>query len=180
MPAFDNTGFFLAFNELPSSPEAGPGEDWFLLAQIKENMTITKPTLIITDRTGLDFAIIFEDKGLSLKGFKKGYTIAVPRAVRTDREEGKKAIVRVDEGRGGDAKVIPGPLAQVLELGQVMDIEGFGDKCAACGNVEGPLMKCTGCGTASYCSKTCQVKGWGEMGHKSNCKVIKSIKEIWR
>ncbi|KAI1081499.1 hypothetical protein F5B20DRAFT_536227 [Whalleya microplaca] len=180
MPVFEDASVFPAFYELPTSPEAAPGENWFLLAQIKENMTITKPTLIITDRTGLDFAIIFDDKGLSLKGFKKGYTIVVPRATRTDREEGKKAIVKVEEGRGGEAKVIPGTLAQVLELGQVIGIEGSGAKCAACGNVEGSPMRCTGCGTASYCSKACQVKGWSEMGHKSNCKVIKSIKEIWR
>jgi len=71
-------------------------------------MTITKPTLIVTDRTGIDFALLFEDEGLNLKekGYKKGYTIVVPNARRTDREgEGKKAVVRVPKGGAGDVKV---------------------------------------------------------------------------
>jgi hypothetical protein len=25
----------------------------------------------------------------------------------------------------------------------------------------------------------CQVKGWNEMGHKADCKVIKAIRAIW-
>jgi hypothetical protein len=104
---------FPTFYELPaaSSPDApstdSSDENWCLLAQIKENMTITKPTLIVTDRTGVDFALLFEDT-INLKdlGFRKGYTLAVPNARRTDREgEGKKAVVRVPAGRSGDVKV---------------------------------------------------------------------------
>lgn len=107
---------FPAFYELPAVSEIpGPGSrspvpdaadgNWWLLAQIKENMTITQPTLIATDRTGVDFALLFED-GLSLRAFRKGFTLAVPGARRTDREgEGKKAVVRVPAGRGADVKV---------------------------------------------------------------------------
>lgn len=69
-------------------------------------MTITQPTLIVTDRTGVDFALLFEDKTTSLKGFRKGFTVAVPGARRTDREgEGKKGVVRVPAGRGAEVKV---------------------------------------------------------------------------
>lgn len=107
---------FPAFYELPAVSEStdlgsrGPTPDaadgkWWLLAQTKENMTITQPTLIVTDRTGVDFALLFED-GFSLRGFRKGFTLAVPSARRTDREgEGKKAVVRVPAGRGADVKV---------------------------------------------------------------------------
>ncbi|KAI2625657.1 hypothetical protein GGR54DRAFT_654038 [Hypoxylon sp. NC1633] len=209
MPEFTDPIVFPAFHELPSSTpsstDADAGADWFLLAQIKEDMTITKPTVIARDRTGADFAVTFDDgdhRGLaSASGgaapqrfrFRKGHTLVVPRATRTDRGgEGKKAVVRVPAGRGAETSVIPAGLDQVLELGRVVagigaegEGEGGGKKCAACGKVEGdgeggrPLMRCTGCGAAAYCGKECQVRGWAEMGHKANCKVIKAIKEIW-
>ncbi|CAJ2502275.1 Uu.00g096690.m01.CDS01 [Anthostomella pinea] len=188
MPPFTDTTLFPAFYELPtpaaSDIAAAPNSpddttSWYLLAQIKENMTLTKPTLICTDRRGMDFAITFEDTAMSLRGFKKGHMLVVRRAARTERGEGKKAVVRVEAGRSGDAYVIPGGLEQVFELGFLLDREGVGEKCAACEKMEGPLMKCTGCGIAAYCSKACQAKGWSEMLHKSNCKVLKSIKEIW-
>ncbi|XXH04216.1 hypothetical protein Hte_010630 [Hypoxylon texense] len=208
MPVFTDPSTFPSFQELPStsslSSSASPSKDWFLLAQIKENMTITKTTLVVRDRAGADFAVTFDDgdhRGLGGGGggaaeaaaaslrFRRGHTLVVPRAARTDREgegEGKKAVVRVPAGRSGGVRVLPGSLEQVLELGQVLagmaEESGVGKKCAACGEreTEGkPLMRCTGCGAAAYCSKACQVRGWGEMGHKSNCKVVKSIKEIW-
>ncbi|KAI0595479.1 hypothetical protein F4775DRAFT_595265 [Biscogniauxia sp. FL1348] len=176
---------FPAFYELPpsTSPPSSSDDDnvWYLLAQIKENMTLTKPTLIVTDRKGVDFAVTFDDAvDLKARGFKKGHTLVAPRATREDREEGKKAIVRIQRGCGGDVKkVIPGGLEQVSELAFLLAGGEIGQKCAACGSTEGTLSKCTGCATAAYCSKTCQVKGWSEMGHKSNCKVIRSIKDIW-
>ncbi|KAI1112315.1 hypothetical protein F5Y14DRAFT_273791 [Nemania sp. NC0429] len=183
---------FPAFYELPAvsespgagssrspAPDAADGGSWWLLAQIKENMTITQPTLIVTDRTGVDFALLFED-GVSLKGFRKGFTLAVPGARRTDREgEGKKAVVRVPAGRGADVKVLPGSLERVLELDVVLGGQVEVERgCAACGRTQGELMKCTGCGFAAYCGKDCQVKGWTEMDHKSNCKVLKSLRGI--
>lgn len=158
-------------------------------------MTITKTTLVVRDRAGVDFAVTFDDgdhRGLPSNGneplrFRKGHTLVVPRATRTDREgEGKKAVVRVPAGQSGGVRVVPGGLEQVLELGQVLAAgeEGVAKKkCAACGEAEEddgkPLLRCTGCGAAAYCSKACQVRGWSELGHKSNCKVVKSIREIW-
>ncbi|KAI1183145.1 hypothetical protein F5B17DRAFT_152213 [Nemania serpens] len=181
---------FQAFYELPAVSEApGPGSrssapdaaaagNWWLLAQIKENMTITQPTLIVTDRTGVDFALLFEN-GFSLKGFRKGFTLAVPGARRTDREgEGKKAVVRVPADRGADVIVLPGSLERVLELDVVLGSQGMDPRCAACGKTEGELLKCTGCGFAAYCGKDCQVRGWTEMDHKSNCKVLKALQRI--
>ncbi|KAI0414345.1 hypothetical protein F5X98DRAFT_252934 [Xylaria grammica] len=183
MSRFTEASQFPTFYELPAVSADGQApssqdESWCLLAQIKENMTITKPTLIVTDRTGVDFALLFEDS-ISLKGFRKGYTVAVPNVRRTDREgEGKKAVVRVPAGRSADVKVIPGALERVLELGVVLEKGNMDRKCAACGKTEGAFMKCTGCGFAAYCGKDCQVKGWAEMDHKSNCKVLKALLDI--
>lgn len=105
MPDFTDPALFPAFYELPSdveiasAPAAGvEAASWWMLAQVKVNMTLTKPTLIVTDRRGLDFAVTFEDTSMDLKGYKKGYTMVVPRAQRTDREEGKKAVMRIEAG----------------------------------------------------------------------------------
>ncbi|KAI1205160.1 uncharacterized protein F4807DRAFT_471283 [Annulohypoxylon truncatum] len=200
MPNFTNPQTFPTFAELPpSSTPSPPTPSWFLLAQIKENMTITKPTLVVRDRSGTDFAVTFDDgdhhgldgsDGTKLR-FRKGHTLVVPRAARTDRGEGKKALVRVSEGRGREVRVLPASLERVVGLGALVDEEeeGGGEKkkgCAACGKegeVEGEgerkLMRCTGCGVVAYCSKECQVRGWNEMGHKADCKVLKGIREIW-
>ncbi|RYP44468.1 hypothetical protein DL768_009067 [Monosporascus sp. mg162] len=204
MSDFSDSAVFPPFGELPSAGASSTGTDgstaststgttatgttkagsggWFLLAQVKEDMTITKPTLIVTDRAGVDFAVTFEDAGLNLRGdlgARKGYTLVVPGARRTDRE-GKKGVVRIEAGRGTLVRqVIPGSLERVLELGRVVGSETVGKQCAACGKTDSPLMRCKGCSTASYCSKACQVNGWSELGHKSNCKVLKSIREIW-
>jgi hypothetical protein len=77
--------------------------------------------------------------------------------------------------------------------------------CETCEKVQDGLSKCTGCESVAYCGKVstiivtsthevdscvaqnqltsqmqeCQVKGWTELGHKSDCKIIKSIKGIW-
>ncbi|TGJ81493.1 hypothetical protein E0Z10_g7279 [Xylaria hypoxylon] len=111
MSKFADPSQFPTFYELPAAASAAgqastsSDESWCLLAQIKENMTITKPTLIVTDRTGVDFALLFED-AISLKGFRKAYTVVVPNARRTDREgDGKKAVVRVPAGRSAEVKV---------------------------------------------------------------------------
>lgn len=210
MPAFTNFQTFPTFDELPSSSSSSSpssstqSSPWFLLAQIKENMTITKPTLVVRDRSNTDFAVTFDDgdhhgltgaSGEKLR-FRKGHTLVVPGATRTDRGEGKKALVRVLEGKGREVKVVPGSLEKVITLGAELDGSEDGEdgdrvvrKCAACGK-EGAkgedeeeggqkLMRCTGCGVVAYCSKECQVQGWNEKGHKADCKVLKGIKEIW-
>ncbi|KAI1394313.1 uncharacterized protein F4822DRAFT_387880 [Hypoxylon trugodes] len=206
MPIFTDPTHFPSFNELPptSSPTL-PQETWYLIAQIREDMTITKPTLIVRDRTGIDFAVTFDDgdhRGLNPNsttnttkgktGFRKGHTLVIPRATRTDRGDGKKAVVRVPAGSAADVRIVPGALERVLEMGAIIagirEQEKQGTrvkKCAVCGKTEedggkeDSLSRCTGCGLAAYCSKECQVRGWNELGHKANCKVIKAIREIW-
>ncbi|KXJ87726.1 hypothetical protein Micbo1qcDRAFT_197712 [Microdochium bolleyi] len=202
MPDFTDPRLFPSFYELPPAPASsdsppspaggGDGDEspWYLLAQVKENMTITQPTLIVTDRTGVDFALLFEDRGKNLKSFKKTYTVVIPRARRTDREEvGKKGIVRVEKGDGEGVKVISGRLARVLELGKLLDSGALGKRCGSCGKGGGTeddgattattLSRCLGCGIAVYCSKECQAVSWNELDHKSNCKVLRAVETTW-
>lgn len=166
IPDFSNTATFPAFDALPiedgpasSGPDAR--EEWFLVAQVKQNMTITKPTVVVSDRAGDEFAITFEDRGIDLRPVKTGWTIVVPRAARTTPKEGKKGFVRVAEGRGTGVKYVPAGLERVFELGRAVREGGEGDAgdvpaesvCAGCGRTEGSLKSCTGCGVVRYCGK---------------------------
>ncbi|KAJ0349266.1 hypothetical protein COL154_011726 [Colletotrichum chrysophilum] len=72
IPDLTNTTTFPAFDGLPIEEDgAAPGmdarEEWFLVAQVKQNMTITKPTVVVADRAGDEFAITFEDRGIDLR-----------------------------------------------------------------------------------------------------------------
>ncbi|KZL74698.1 zinc MYND-type domain containing protein [Colletotrichum tofieldiae] len=148
----------------PSSHDAR--EEWFLVAEVKQNMTITKPTLVVVDRGGTEFAVTFEDRGIDLRPVKQGWTIVVPRAVRTAPKGGKRGFVRVPEGRGTGVKYVPGGLEKIGELGARVRGGGeegedggksFRGRCAGCGTGEGEdggaLKSCTACGVARYCGK---------------------------
>ncbi|KAF6804890.1 zinc mynd-type domain containing protein, partial [Colletotrichum musicola] len=66
IPDFSNTTTFPVFEDLPFDDDDGAHdarEEWFLVAQVKQNMTITKPTVVAADRGGDEFAITFEDRG---------------------------------------------------------------------------------------------------------------------
>lgn len=102
MPDFTDDTLFPTFYTLPTTTTDEPAQedrDWFMVAEVKNNMTITKPTLIATDRGGMDFAVTFEeDRGWDLKarGLKKGATMVVPRARRVDKGPGRKDVLVVE------------------------------------------------------------------------------------
>ncbi|KAI4600826.1 hypothetical protein KJ359_012988 [Pestalotiopsis sp. 9143b] len=102
MPDFTDDALFPTFYTLPTTTDEAAREDsgdWFMVAEVKNNMTITKPTLIATDRGGMDFAVTFEeDRGWDLKarGLKKGATMVVPRARRVDKGPGRKDVLVVE------------------------------------------------------------------------------------
>lgn len=218
MRDFTNTTIFPTFLTIPEKDQdavappssSAPAERWYLLAQIKDNMTINKPTLVLTDRDANPFALVFEGLGrddLDLKGlgFKKGSTAVIPNAMRTKpADESKRGFVRVEKGDAGSVRAVPCSLARVLELGGKVK----GSKCETCGVDDGKDLKgCTGCGRAGYCSKVsahlclcdptwyqsqstrlsltsilsqeCQVKGWNEGGHKTDCKALKTLNDIF-
>ncbi|KAK0671768.1 hypothetical protein QBC41DRAFT_384281 [Cercophora samala] len=198
-PDFTSPTVFQTFNTIPSTTTpTPPSETYYLLAEIKENLSLTRPTLICSDLSSTSFALTWSDlhasphasdvdfKGL---GLKKGNCILLPNAKRTDSsdevKQGKVVIPGAKdewEAQSG-LRVIPGKLAKVVEVGQDWEFvieEGEG-KCGNCGKEGGEedLAKCTGCRGVGYCSKECQVEAWTEGGHKSACKIIKSFKEIW-
>lgn len=218
---FTNTTLFPTFLTIPEQDqdaETPPQEPWYLLAQVKDNMTITKPTLVLADRDASPFALVFEGiagrdgLGLNALGLKKGFTAIIPSARRCTRPgpadgPAGRGFVRVEcaggggGGSAGGVGAVPCSLARVLELGGKVR----GVACDACGGEgEGGLRGCTGCGRAGYCSKVskgvfllmvyalvellltsdcvqeCQVKGWNEGGHKKDCKILKTLNEIFK
>lgn len=163
-PDFTNTVLFPTFLTIPEHDRDAPPPPsltdehapWYLLAQVKDNMTINKPTLVLKDRDENPFALVFEGlerDELDLKGlgFKKGCTAVIPNATRTKpAEDGKRGFVRVEKGNAGAVRAIPGPLARVLEVGGKVK----GTTCETCGaEGEKGLKSCTGCGRVGYCSK---------------------------
>lgn len=169
LPDFSSTTLFPTFITIPQDDEDGEhqqqqqhedGSDYYLLAQVKDNMTINKPTLVLTDRDANPFALVFEGLGrddLDLKGlgFKKGCTAVVPCARRTrPANETKRGFVRVAHGDATRVKAVPAPLARVLEVARSAP---KGTRCETCGKEEGGdgarLKSCTGCERVGYCSK---------------------------
>lgn len=142
LPDFSSRTLFPTFNSLTESPPPTSTPSWYLLAEVKDDMTIMKPTLVLRDRDTSPFALVFEGLGrddLDLKklGMKKGATVVVPRACRTTpKDETKRGFVRVEEGTAGEVKAVPGPLTKVLEVGMRMrerEAEGESEKCKRCG-----------------------------------------------
>ncbi|KAK3942304.1 hypothetical protein QBC46DRAFT_380520 [Diplogelasinospora grovesii] len=201
---FNDPLLFPTFTTCPdvdTNPNNVNSSHWFLLGQVKENMTITKPTLILADRLGSPFALVFDglerdDLDFKSLGLKKGATVVIPNAIRTlPKEEGKRGFVSVPKGQAGEVKAIPGSLEKVLLVGEWMRVnggiknEGGKEICDSCGkpadetneksgNGKVGLLKCTGCGGVRYCNKDCQVEAWNNW-HKGDCKVIKGINAIF-
>lgn len=157
-PSFDDLPTALSAEPQPSKEsdaaarEDGPGR-WFLVGQITENMTITKPTLILRDRNSSAFALTFEG-AVDLKGWRKGYTLIAENVRRTEaREEGKRGFVRVEKGNEGRVRCIPGPMDKVIVLGGELanGASREGGECRACGREGG--KKCLGCGWVRFCGK---------------------------
>ncbi|KEY72150.1 hypothetical protein S7711_10341 [Stachybotrys chartarum IBT 7711] len=203
-----NTQRFPSLADLPLVNDEGGGgnrEEWWLIGQIKERMTITQPTVVATDRSGADFAATFDkdDAGADERVWKKGHCLAIPRARRTASKAGG-GFVKVPPGQGGSVRVVPGGWEVLRAMERVQD------GCASCEGEGG--SRCLGCGVVRYCSKVsrlppppppkptyllgraladgtvngnlgarqeCQVKGWTEGGHKKECKAFKAATQIW-
>ncbi|EFQ32382.1 uncharacterized protein GLRG_07526 [Colletotrichum graminicola M1.001] len=73
-------------------------EEWFLVAEVKQNMTITKPTLVVVDRGGTEFAVTFEDRGIDLPAGAAGVDDRCAEG-GADGAQGRQEGVR--EGAGG-------------------------------------------------------------------------------
>jgi hypothetical protein len=58
---------------------------------------------------------------------------------------------------------------------KIEDKEKERPACACCGRDDLSLMDCAACGTAKYCSGTCQKTAWPE--HKATCKTARKARE---
>ncbi|KAH6840730.1 hypothetical protein B0I37DRAFT_418736 [Chaetomium sp. MPI-CAGE-AT-0009] len=98
LPDFTSPTTFPPFTSLPltTTPSSENQEEHYLLAQIHQNMTLTKPTLICTDHTNTSFAVVFGSRpasgpdtlDLSRLGYRRGATLVLPGARRTPPKEG--------------------------------------------------------------------------------------------
>ncbi|KAK4150966.1 hypothetical protein C8A00DRAFT_36389 [Chaetomidium leptoderma] len=130
LPDFTTPNIFPPFSALPlttqdDNPPPNPTTtpSHYLLAEITENMTLTKPTLILTDLTASTFALIFHSRPASgpdtldfaKLGYKKGATLVIPDARRTPgKSEGKQGFVAVTREQERGVRVVPAGLKNVV------------------------------------------------------------------
>ncbi|KAK4219547.1 N-lysine methyltransferase SMYD2 [Rhypophila decipiens] len=133
-PDFTNRNLFPSFNALPAEQEGNGNPTVItttpttLIAQVKDDMTITKPTLILTDRDAVPFALVFEGydreegiKFLKSRNLKKGATVILRNGLArkvSPREDSKsgKASLRIPKGREHEVEVINGKMERVFEI----------------------------------------------------------------
>ncbi|ATZ53306.1 hypothetical protein BCIN_09g01780 [Botrytis cinerea B05.10] len=189
----------------PNQTAPGEARKTYLLATISQNMTLsTTPTFICTDSASASFAltIILESPltpaqlegsvngnsggdghDFDIKKLKKGHTVVVPNPRRHGVREGKQGYVRCV---WGDLTIIPASLDKLLGMSErfikareSIEENSRGDLviCHSCErkDSEEQLSRCKGCSEVWYCGKECQIKGWNEQGHKSECKVLKTV-----
>ena len=94
LPDFTSPTTFPPFLHLPLTttppPSSSEPEPYYLLAQISQNMTLTKPTLILTDTTTTPFALVFASRpatgpstlNFPSLGYRVGHTLVIPSARR--------------------------------------------------------------------------------------------------
>ncbi|KAK1780819.1 hypothetical protein QBC45DRAFT_322703 [Copromyces sp. CBS 386.78] len=131
-------------NDTPS--ESTDQKETYLLATIKSNLTITKPTLILTDSSNQDFALVFDPpfpvseprtpnavaEKFKQMGLKKGSTVIIRNAKKTrkEREAGQGFVVLESLGR----------LAVAEEAGAGTGADGKKGGGELLGVVPGPLQ----------------------------------------
>jgi hypothetical protein len=121
-------------------------------------MTITRPTLVLTDRSGDSFAMMFDGQiDLASRGLRKGNTAVVPWARRKPpKKEGGNGFIAVDPEMFDSIKALPGGLDRVFEVGVRMREREMGEeRCDGCGKEAGEkgLSRCSRCGGVVYCGK---------------------------
>lgn len=157
LPDFSNPSTFPSFTTCPDTSSPPSDDNHFLLGQIGENMTITRPTLVLTDRAGTSFATMFAGQiNLASRGLKKGNTAVVPGARRTPPKDDRgQGFIAVAPELFDSIKSLPGNLEKVFEVGGRMR-EGDGEEegsCNSCGKKGEGLRQCKGCEGVRYCGK---------------------------
>ncbi|EFX04102.1 zinc finger, mynd-type domain containing protein [Grosmannia clavigera kw1407] len=176
IPDLDDRTLFPPFLDLPEAEDGDAATEKktagqpALLAQVKNNMTINKPTLVLSDRDGHSFALVFDGldrDGLDLEGlgFRPGTTILVPAARRTipaaraddgssspetiNSKAARRPFLRIPAGQADTVQVMPAALDQVvaaasrLRLREQQHETGQDRQCSTCGTTPdaGPAAK---------------------------------------
>ncbi|PVH88868.1 hypothetical protein DL98DRAFT_565721 [Cadophora sp. DSE1049] len=193
-PSFKDYVRFPAFADCPviDTPPGLTDTPYYLLGTIAENMTVSaSPTFILKDRNNVSFALtlripadeIKEDipgGGFDAKGFKKGFTAVVEGARRSGAKEEKAGFVVAPSA---SVKIIPATYQRLIHMTEVYeeDTKIASEYCRGCqtNKPNETLLSCTGCGCVYYCNKKCQVVGWKENDHKTDCKILKACQEIF-
>lgn len=127
-------------------------------------MTIMRPTIVLQDRVGDSFAMMFDGQiNLAARGLKKGNTAVVPWArKKPPKQEGMNGFIGVDPEMFDSITALPGSLERVFEVGTRMKGRDGREteRCDNCGKEvgeKGSLSKCGRCTAVSYCGKVCWV-----------------------
>ncbi|KAK0109846.1 hypothetical protein ONS95_002516 [Cadophora gregata] len=193
-PPFHDKVRFPAFLDCPviDSPADPADASYYLLGTIAENMTVSAaPTFILKDRNNVSFALTLRipadeikenlpGGGFDARGFKKGFTAVVEGARRSGAKEEKAGFVVAPSG---SVKIIPASYQRLIEMTEVYntDLNVASEYCRGCCTKKPNenLSSCTGCRCVYYCNKKCQVVGWQENNHKTDCKILKACQEIF-
>jgi hypothetical protein len=201
LPDFTSPTIFPPFTLLPLTTSSSPPlsssassseEEYYLLGQITENMTLTKPTLILTDRSSTSFALVYDSRSSAEEGgpdspffarlgFKRGSTLVIPHAKRTPPKEDSggrgQGFVAVQREQEAIVRVIPGGLETVVRVGawlrgrESRRDNGIGEEMMCCCESCGETPKRGDGGGAGLMMKKCT--GCGEVAYCS--KVSSSI-----
>ncbi|MCJ1245426.1 hypothetical protein MMC30_002630 [Trapelia coarctata] len=158
-----------------------PTRHWCLLAEIVEAFIFIRLRLVAKDKDGHKFVIAFylepDDTGLRPSDFREGHTVAILYPHQHGFLDLTEGIRQEDIKR---IQVIPLSVADVLALSdrvqeQNRPVDGK-FACHACGARRESLVVAQEKHLGTNGTQDCQEKGWKEMGHKKDCKVLKDIK----
>ncbi|ORY68941.1 uncharacterized protein BCR38DRAFT_424825 [Pseudomassariella vexata] len=192
-----NRAYFPSFADLPgehqydaryyidsTDPSLPPGsatykKHWILLGDIIEANTFLRPRLVARDRRGHMFVVALyldepEDMTRLVPHFKVGNTVALMHPLAHSFLDGSHGV-RIEDG--DEITIFPCKVDELIKLNTDSIKHNWlveePKTCHSCGEAKQTMERCGGCKLAYYCSKDCQVKGWKDKGHKTQCKVLK-------
>lgn len=163
----------------------------YLLGTIQLEATLsTSPTYICKDRNGQQFAVTvrippaeiksdLRGGGFDVTAWKRGWCLAIPNAKRHGVENGKQGYIVAEKK---NIMVFHSNLERLIQVAETLHKKGILDTenevCQACGAEEKSykLKQCLGCEAVWYCQKKCQIQGWNEKDHKTECQILRSLK----
>ncbi|OBT84645.1 hypothetical protein VE02_07063 [Pseudogymnoascus sp. 03VT05] len=166
------------FYSSTDGPTLRPRRHWLFLAEISDFFILERYQIDIQDVDGVTVPLIFRTQGRGSEFVPSkvqiGYTVAI---LYAQRRGPRFAEPRILLEESSNMKIFPTSLRQLLELNdQVQRYSGKTNglrTCHGCGKQAASLKKCTKCSLFWYCGGDCQIRGWNEKDHKSDCKLLR-------